>query len=141
MTDQYWSALVPELTVTSLDRSLAFYCAAGFTVRFRRAAPPFAYLALGEAQLMLEEQHDAGWNVEPLDRPLGRGMNLQVDVRDACATLAGLTEMGIVPFSAVQDSWYAVSDAAEEGQREFLVQDPDGYLLRFAQSLGRRGRV
>src|ERR1700730_502215 len=29
----------------------------------------------------------------------------------------------------------------EIGQREFLVQDSDGYLLRFAQMLGRRTRA
>ena len=34
--------------------------------------------------------------------------------------------------------WYQVSASDEEGQREFLIQDPDGYLLRFAEYLGRR---
>ncbi|HAT7741725.1 TPA: VOC family protein, partial [Vibrio vulnificus] len=27
------------------------------------------------------------------------------------------------------------------GQKEFLVQDPDGYLLRFSQYLGEKPKV
>jgi hypothetical protein len=30
------------------------------------------------------------------------------------------------------------SGARHSGQRQFLVQDPDGYLLRFAEPLGER---
>lgn len=87
---------------------------------------------------MLEQQHPEGWNVEPLDRPLGRGINFQVEVVDAESTLSALNGLGFSPFREIKDTWYAVSEQAEEGQREFLVQDPDGYLMRFAQYLGRR---
>jgi hypothetical protein len=73
--DLYWNPLVPELTVSNLEASLRFYEAVGFTIRFRREQPAFAYLELGQAQLMLEQEHPQGWNVEPLDRPLGRGIN------------------------------------------------------------------
>ena len=136
--DECWNPLVPELTVRDLEASLRFYRAAGFSVRFRRDAPPFAYLELGQAQIMLEEEHADGWNIEPLDRPLGRGVNLQIEVSDAANTCAALVAIGFVPFRDLKDAWYAVSEAMEEGQREFLVQDPDGYLMRFAQPLGQR---
>jgi hypothetical protein len=43
-------------------------------------------------------------------------------------------------FRALEESWYPVSEREEEGQLEFLVQDPDGYLLRFCQVLGSRER-
>jgi len=33
------------------------------------------------------------------------------------------------------ERWYRRDNTAV-GQRQFLVMDPDGYLLRFAQSLG-----
>lgn len=72
---EYWHPLVPELTVMDLEASLRFYVAAAFSVRFRRTDPPFAYLELGQAQIMLEQEHAGGWNIEPLDRPLGRGIN------------------------------------------------------------------
>jgi catechol 2,3-dioxygenase-like lactoylglutathione lyase family enzyme len=137
-TEPYWNPLVPELTVTSLESSLAFYRKAGFSIRFERTDPPFAYLELGDAQLMLEQRHPHGWNVEPLERPLGRGVNFQIEVPDADAVFAGLRALGAPVFRPLLDTWYRVSPTQEEGQREFLVQDPDGYLMRFAQYLGTR---
>lgn len=56
MEDEFWSPLVPELTVANLEDSLRLYEAAGFKVRFRRDNPPFAYIELGQAQLMLEQE-------------------------------------------------------------------------------------
>jgi hypothetical protein len=138
LDSSYWSPLVPELTVTNVDASLRFYTAVGFTVRFRREEPPFAYIELGRAQLMLEQQHSTGWNVEPLDRPLGRGVNFQVEVADVDAMHSSLTALGTSMFRGVCNTWYPVSATLEEGQREFLAQDPDGYLLRFSQYLGQR---
>ncbi len=136
--DEYWNPLVPELAVTDLEASLRFYRAAGFSVRFRREAPSFAYLELGRAQIMLEEQHTGGWCIGPLDRPLGRGINFQIEFGDMQKTRDALASIGFAPFRELQESWYQVSETIEEGQREFLVQDPDGYLMRFSQPLGRR---
>ena len=136
--DPYWNPLVPELTVTDLERSLHFYRAAGFSVRFPRTDPPFVYLELGQAQLMLEQAHAEGWQVAPLEPPLGRGVNFQIEVSDAQAVYLALQSQGYEPFRGLKDSWYPVSTTAQEGQREFLAQDPDGYLMRFAQPLGRR---
>jgi len=134
----YWNALVPELTVEQIEASLRFYTTAGFSVRFQRDDPPFAYLELGQAQLMLEQQHERGWNVTPLDRPLGRGINFQIKVPDADTVYSALVATGVTIFREVKDTWYSVAPNLREGQREFLVQDPDGYLIRFAQHLGGR---
>ncbi|TAG78376.1 MAG: VOC family protein [Betaproteobacteria bacterium] len=137
-TEPYWNPMVPELIVASVERSLVFYKAAGFSVRFQRTDPQFAYLELGNAQLMLEQQHSQGWTIEPLDRPLGRGVNFQIEVPDAEAVLNNLEALNAPIFRSLKDTWYQVSPGREEGQREFLAQDPDGYLMRFAQYLGTR---
>jgi predicted enzyme related to lactoylglutathione lyase len=134
----YWNPLVPELTVTRIEDSLRFYAAAGFTVRFRRQDPPFAYIELGQVQFMLEEESPDGWAVATLDRPLGRGVNFQIEVDDADATCSALQRAGYKLFEGLQENWYSTEPGSLEGQREFLVQDPDGYLLRFAQYLGTR---
>jgi predicted enzyme related to lactoylglutathione lyase len=136
--ETYWNPMVPELTVTSLEESLGFYSTVGFVVRFSRTDPPFAYLELGRAQLMLEQEHVNGWSIQPLDRPLGRGINFQIEVPDAEALVERLKAIAVPLFRPIKDTWYRVSTQKEEGQREFLVQDPDGYLLRFAQYLGTR---
>lgn len=36
-----------------------------------------------------------------------------------------------------EDKWYRV-DEVESGNRQFVVADPDGYLLRFYEELGTR---
>jgi len=48
-----------------------------------------------------------------------------------------LAEAGWPLFMPVEDKWYRRDDS-EVGQRQFVVADPDGYLLRLAQPLGRR---
>jgi catechol 2,3-dioxygenase-like lactoylglutathione lyase family enzyme len=133
----YWNPLVPELTVSNVMRSLRFYQAIGFTIRFQRTNPAFAYIELGEAQLMLEEEHHDGWNILPLDRPLGRGINFQIETPDLTKTLSAIQQMQVPLFREPKETWYRVGET-EEGQRECLVQDPDGYLLRFVEYLGSR---
>jgi hypothetical protein len=148
-TEPYWSPLVPELTVTSLTRSLYFYQQIGFTTRYQRTDPPFAYLEMGHAQIMLEQEHGEGWNVYPLDRPLGRGINFQIEVGDLASVLTKLAQMQVLLFREPKETWYAIATGpaeggltvTEEGQTECLLQDPDGYLLRLAQHLGRRKRL
>jgi hypothetical protein len=134
----YWNPLVPELTVADVGDSLRFYLAAGFRVRFRRLNPEFAYIELGRAQLMLERQHDSGWNVGSLDRPLGRGVNFQIETPSASVVAESLKRAGFKLFQEPMERWYAVSTSDEEGQIELLAQDPDGYLMRFIQPLGSR---
>lgn len=137
MTDVQWNPLAPELSVTDVDASLTFYEAAGFGVRFRRADPPFVYLELDGAQLMLEELHPDAWSVGDLDRPFGRGINLQVEVESARAVASALVAAGFALFREPTVSWYDVGDG-QKGQLEVLSQDPDGYLLRFVEPLERR---
>jgi hypothetical protein len=37
----------------------------------------------------------------------------------------------------IEEKWYR-KDNHGVGSRQFLVQDPDGYLLRFSENLGER---
>lgn len=132
-----WAALVPELTVTDLDASLAFWCGPlGFAVAYDRPAARFAYLVRGRLQVMLCERNGR-WETAAPVRPFGRGINLQMTVDAVAPLLAGLAQVGWPLFEAPSDAWYRVGDH-EAGRREFLVTDPDGYLLRFAEGLGVR---
>ena len=134
---QDWPALVPELLVRDLDASLAFYCGpCGFRLRYARPEDGFACLALGRAQIMLEEISPEAWTTGPLDAPLGRGVNFQIEVTDI-APLHARVAAAVPLFGALATRWYR-DGAIAHGQAEFLVQDPDGYLLRFMQHLGER---
>lgn len=137
-TGTLWAALVPELLVTDLGRSTAFYCElCGFSIRFARPEDGFAYIERGKAQLMLEEVSAGSWLTGSLERPYGRGMNLQIEVSDVATLHDRLFAAGAQIFECLKTQWYRDGDI-EHGQSQFLVQDPDGYLLRFMQHLGER---
>ena len=72
-----------------------------------------------------------------LARPFGRGVNFQIKVERLRPILEALDAAEWPLFEAPSEAWYRTGDI-EGGQREFLVQDPDGYLLRFAEDLGSR---
>ncbi|MFM5127084.1 bleomycin resistance protein [Aeromonas veronii] len=134
----YWNPMVPELSVTDLARSLVFYTGLlGFSVRYRRDDPPFAYLEQQQVQLMLEQVHPAGWQFGALEPPFGRGINLQMELTEIQPLLDRLQAAEIALFRQPTEVWYPVGEMLA-GLREFLLQDPDGYLLRFVQYLGER---
>lgn len=130
-----WNPLVPELSVTDLAASVRFYTeGVGFVVLFTRNDPRFAYLDLDGAQLMLEADNDEAWVTGDLTKPRGRGVNFQLEVPDVSAARDRLTALGFHAFRELQESWYETATGAE-GQLEYLVQDPDGYLIRLVEIL------
>lgn len=136
--EQDWAALVPELLVSDLDRSRVFYCdICGFLVKYARAEEGFVYLMLGRAQIMLEEVSEGAWVTGSLEPPFGRRINFQIEVDAVAPISARLAAAGIVPFRALHEAWYREGDV-EHGQAQLLVQDPDGYPLRFVEVLGER---
>lgn len=137
MPDGGIAALVPELSVLDLDASLRFWCEAlGFALAYDRPAAGFAYLTRSRAHVMLC-QVNGRWETAPLRRPFGRGLNLQVMVDRLDPILDALKAADCPLYAEPQDAWYRIG-AMESGQRECLVQDPDGYLVRLAESLGQR---
>jgi catechol 2,3-dioxygenase-like lactoylglutathione lyase family enzyme len=137
MPEAGFNALVPELDVSDLEASLRFWCKQlGFEVAYNRPAARFAYLVRGPIQIMLCERN-GNWEVSDLSRPFGRGVNFQMMVGALAPILDALEAANWPLFRAPKEAWYRTGDR-EGGQREFLVQDPDGYLLRFAQDIGTR---
>jgi len=129
--------LVPELDVSDLQASLSFWCGLlGFEVAYDRPAARFAYLVRGQIQIMLCERN-GNWEVGELSPPFGRGVNFQMTVSALAPIVTALRVANWPLFRQQSDAWYRTGDR-ERGQREFLVQDPDGYLLRFAQEIGTR---
>ena len=131
--DVYWNRMVPELSVTDFSVSLSFYTQVlGFSIMVRRRDPDFAYINLGEAQLMLEQHSSDAWNTAELIKPLGRGVNFQIDVDDIDVIYRRVMHNNVTLYRELKDNHYDIGDHIA-CQREFLLQDPDGYLLRFSQ--------
>jgi hypothetical protein len=107
-------------------------------VAFDRLDEGFAYLDLDGAQIMLEERgRNRNWITGPLEFPLGRGVNFQVSVLTIEPILAALARADWPPFMEPEQKWYRTG-AVETRVHQFLVQDPDGYLIRFSAPLGER---
>ncbi|CAN1567079.1 BLMA_like domain containing protein [Rhabdaerophilaceae bacterium] len=129
-------SLVPELLVSNLAASLQFWVdLVGFSVLYDRPEEGFSYLVLGRAEVMLEECNPAfrQWVTASLDAPFGRGINFQIDVPDLDRVLQRLHVAAYPLFMAPETKSYRINDG-EVHQRQFLLQDPDGYLLRLCQS-------
>ncbi|EPT0966545.1 bleomycin resistance protein [Vibrio vulnificus] len=138
--EEYWNPMVPELSVSDFSKSLNFYCEIlGFKVRSQRKSPNFVYLEFEQVQIMLEQIHDNAWVTGTLETPLGRGVNFQIELSDIAPVYERLESAGVPLFKEQKDRWHDVGDSLS-GQREFLVQDPDGYLLRFSQYLGEKSK-
>ena len=136
-----FNALIPELAISDSARSLHFYRdILGFSVRYERPEEGFAFLELGEAQLMIDEI-GKGRTFEmvdaPLEHPLGRGVNLQIKAPAVLPLVRRLDIAGVPLTYPLEEKWYRTGDR-ETGQRQFVVTDPDGYLLRFFEHIGTR---
>ncbi|QDY70061.1 bleomycin resistance protein [Qingshengfaniella alkalisoli] len=134
------NAIVPEFAIRDFGKSLTFYQEVlGFSVRYSRRDEGFAFLEFGSAALMID-QIGLGRTFQPelLDEfPLGRGLNLQITVGQIDPILDRLESRGVDLFLPVEERWYRFG-TYETGQRQFMVADPDGYLLRFCEKLGER---
>ena len=129
---------IPELSVTNLENSLRFYLTAGFKLEYDRPENKFAFISLGEIQFMLQEiSNNDKWNVAPISYPFGNGINFQLEVDNVIKIYNDLKKSNYEIAFDIEENWYR-QDNKVLGNKEFLVQDPDGYLLRFSEDLGEK---
>lgn len=143
MTSQFEPSLVPELLVTQIDSSIGFWCGlCGFAIAYERPSEGFAYLTQGASHLMLEERgRGRNWLTDELRQPFGRGINFQIGVPDLDVVLAALHKADWPLLMEPEVKGYRVSESHEALVRQFVVTDPDGYVIRFQSSLGLRAVV
>jgi catechol 2,3-dioxygenase-like lactoylglutathione lyase family enzyme len=129
-------ALVPELGVSDLDASLRFWrdlC--GFAVLYDRPEDGFACIERDGARIMLDRLGSTrDWVAAPLEYPLGRGMNLEIAVASVQPLLDACAAADWPLFLPPEEKSYRVGAGAVR-VRQFIVQDPDGYLVRFSERL------
>ena len=134
----YFNKIIPELSVTDLEKSIKFYKTIGFKIEYERPENKFVFLSLGEIQFMLQEVSDNDkWDVAPLIYPFGNGINFQLEVENVDKIYNLLKENNYKIAFEIEENWYRQDDKLL-GNKEFLVQDPDGYLIRFSEDLGTK---
>ena len=134
----YWNKIIPELSVTNLENSLKFYKTIGFKIEYDRPENNFAFISLDEIQFMLQQiTSEDKWTIAPLTYPFGNGINFQLEVTSVDEIYNNLKSNNYKIAYEIEENWYR-QDNKLLGNKEFLVQDPDGYLLRFSEDLGEK---
>ncbi len=132
--------LIPELYCSDYQRSLRFYTQVlGFTVDYAREEKGFAMLNREEARLMLDEimPDKRTWVTAELELPFGRGINLQIEVSNVEALYKDVQDAKASIFLDLEERWYRANEVYV-GNKQFIVLDPDGYMLRFYEDMGER---
>lgn len=144
MTDFFETPMTPELLCSDIGQSLEFYVdTLGFTVQYARDEDGFAMLAYQGSRLMLDEivpGSARSWIAADLEKPFGRGINLQIRTNDVNGVYARVQAASAQVFLPMEEKWYRRDDVLL-GNRQFIVLDPDGYMLRFFEDIGTKSAV
>ena len=125
-----FNSLIPELTVLDIKRTKHFYVhVLNFKIEYERPEDRFVFLSFENNQMMFEREN-GHWSVGVLEYPFGRGVNFEMTISDVEGLYKRILNFNIKPFRELKLSNYRNGDEYIV-QKEFLVQDPDGYLLRF----------
>jgi catechol 2,3-dioxygenase-like lactoylglutathione lyase family enzyme len=136
------NSLVPELWCSNFKESLYFYTSKlGFEIAQQRGNDPHAYLSLQGVQIMLAHWKFDGswepWYPAPMERPFGRGINLQFMIKDVQKFHDRAVAAGVMPFLALHEAEIWRTDRID-ARIQFMVLDPDGYVLRFSETTRHR---
>lgn len=129
--------LIPELKVLDYFKSLDFYTRlAEFKILYERQEEDFAMLKMNDAYLMIEgfNEKSRSWLVGKMEKPFGRGINFQIEVPDVQKLYQKFRSFQYPIFFDMEKKRYLANDN-EIIHMQFLVQDPDGYLLRFFEKM------
>ena len=149
MTKKHFTTpLTPELCCSNIKASLHFYIEIlGFKIQYAREEDGFAMLERQGARIMLDEikNHNNAatgrtWLSGEMEKPFGRGINLEIKTLNVEQLYQRACQSGTTIFLPIEEKWYRAENI-EIGNRQFIVLDPDGYMLRFAEELGERKTV
>ena len=133
-----YNRLIPEITVTSIKESISFYCnILGFEKTYEGEDKDFSFISFYGSQLLLQENSNEAWKKFDLEYPFGRGVNFSIETDDIDKLANNIKNAGISLLCPLEERWYE-KDGASNGEKHFIVMDPDGYILRFMQNLGQK---
>jgi len=109
----------------------------GFTISYARIDQGFYYLERQGVEIMLEQLSNTTWKNGKLEQPFGRGMHFQIMTTGLDKLYQRCTSSKASIFRQMEEAWYRADDVYF-GQKQFIVIDPDGFMLRFCEKLGER---
>lgn len=133
-----WSPLIAEMMVSHYPTTLAFWTSLlGFQIAFHRPAQKLACLTHPDGAQVMFYERDGDWETGLMEPPFGRGAVIQIFVADVTALWHSIQTAQYPAYVPLREKWRDWGDCLG-GQREFLIQDPDGYLIMVAQRIGTR---
>ena len=122
--------LEPLIYVSDLNKSISFYVdLLGFKpgeLYPNKKVPTYAPVYIGESKLMLCQAREGNQKFHPKGLG-GTGLQLFVKVEDVDKIFADIKDKVQIVDNLEIKSW---------GDREFTIQDPDGYLISFYSPSG-----
>lgn len=129
-----FNALIPEISVKNIEKSKEFYISIlGFKLEYERIFDKFIFLSFEEAQLMIEEIN-GNWSVGKISYPFGNGVNFQISTENIDDIYKKCKQKKINFFREMMINEYKIDNQVIT-EKEFLIQDPDGYLIRFQKTI------
>jgi uncharacterized glyoxalase superfamily protein PhnB len=129
-----FTRITPNLLVSSVERSLAFYVD---TLGFERGmtvpdASPFAFASVTSGPVEIFFNDAAGAVKEYpafAGKPIGCSGTLFVEMQEVDA-LHDRIKAAVRVVMSIETKFY--------GMREFAIEDPDGYVITFAERVPQR---
>ena len=126
--------VVPELYCSDIEITKRFYVEAfGFEIKYERPEELFVYFTLEGVDIMVEQLSASGrrWLTGEMETPFGRGVNFQWDVAeiDNLYSRVLTAAPGSIYLEMEAKAYQCGTETAL--QKQFIAQDPDGYLFRF----------
>ena len=129
-----FNALIPEISVKNIEKSKEFYISIlVFKLEYERVLDKFIFLSFGEAQLMVEEINGY-WSVGEISYPFGNGVNFQIYTENIDDIYKVCKQKNLNFFRELMINEYKINNQIVT-EKEFLIQDPDGYLIRFQKTI------
>ena len=126
-----FNRLIPECSVFDIKQTQDFYEKLGFKIEYEWKEDKFVFMSFQDSQFMFEQIHDDGWNTGEWNYLLGRGINFSIAADHVEELYELATNEQIEIYRELTRSAYVVQGGVVEEQIEFLIQAPNGYLLRF----------
>ncbi|MUL04419.1 VOC family protein [Aliivibrio fischeri] len=130
--------VVPELYCIDINESKHFYVdVLGFSVRYERPEEQFLFLTLDGVDLMLEglNTSERYWLTGNMEAPFGRGVNFQwdtINIEKLYQRVQSRSPNSI--YMELETKTYECNDQLAV-QKQFIAQDPNGYLFRFCEDI------
>ena len=126
--------IVPELYCENIEVTKKFYVEVfGFDIKYERAEEEFVYFTLDGVDVMAEGLNGKGrrWLTGSMEKPFGRGINFQWDVHEIDALYLRIKTLAPASIYLEMETKGYQAGSTIAVQKQFVAQDPDGYLFRF----------